>query len=193
MAAGLPLDDLLEINGLRPDEPLRPGQIVYLIDETAHPPPAAAGSGRSNPPASAVVAPGRPLRWPVDEPHVSSLFGKRWGRPHEGLDLAGAVGTPIRAAADGEVAYAGDRIRGYGNMVVIAHPGDLMTVYAHNSVVLVRQGDRVRAGQEIARMGQSGRATAPHLHFEVRKAQSPRDPMPLLPPLATKVGALVSQ
>ena len=67
-------------------------------------------------------------------------------------------------------------------MEAVQHEGDLLTVYAHNSVVLVRIGERVRGGQEIARVGQSGRATAPHLHFEVRKGQVPHDPVGFLPP-----------
>ena len=76
--------------------------------------------------------------------------------------------------------YAGDAIRGYGNLVVLQHGTDLMTVYAHNSVLLVRQGQRVTAGQRVALVGQSGHATGPHLHFEVRQGQIPRDPLPFL-------------
>ena len=75
-------------------------------------------------------------------------------------------------------------IRGYGNMIVLRHDGDLMTVYAHNSVLLVSQGQPVRAGDRIALVGQSGRATGPHLHFEVRSRQIPTDPMRFLLPRA---------
>jgi murein DD-endopeptidase MepM/ murein hydrolase activator NlpD len=123
------------------------------------------------------------LRWPLSEPRLSSAFGRRQGRVHEGIDLAAPTGTAIRAAEDGQVLYAGDAVRGYGNMVVLQHGGDLLTVYAHGSVLLVRTGDKVTAGQEIARVGQSGRATAPHLHFEVRRGQVPQDPLPFLPEL----------
>jgi murein DD-endopeptidase MepM/ murein hydrolase activator NlpD len=97
--------------------------------------------------------------------------------------MAAPVGTPVHAAAGGKVIYSGDQVRGYGNMVVLRHDGDLVTVYAHNSVLLVHTGDTVALGQEIARVGDTGRSTAPHLHFEVRRGESPRDPMQFLPPL----------
>ena len=89
------------------------------------------------------------------------------------------------AAADGRVVYAGAAIRGYGNLIVLKHAGDLLTAYAHNSVLLVSQGQSVRAGDRIALVGQSGHATGPHLHFEVRSGQIPRDPMNYLPPLGS--------
>ena len=121
--------------------------------------------------------------WPLATVRIviGSPFGTRDGRPHEGIDLPAPVGTPVFAAADGQVAYAGNGIRGYGNLVVIKHPGDLLTVYAHNSLLLVAQGQPVRAGDRIALVGQSGRATGPHLHFEVRTGQIPRNPMSFLP------------
>ena len=111
---------------------------------------------------------------------MGSPFGARGARAHEGIDLPAPTGTPVLAAADGEVVYAGDGIRGYGNLVVLQHPGDLLTVYAHNSALFVAQGQRVRAGDRIAAVGQTGRATGPHLHFEVRQGQVPRDPMTYL-------------
>jgi murein DD-endopeptidase MepM/ murein hydrolase activator NlpD len=123
----------------------------------------------------------RPFRWPLDRPAIGSPFGTRDGHPHEGIDLPAPIGTPVYAAADGQVVYAGDAIRGYGNLLVVQHAGDVMTVYAHNSVLLCRAGDRVTAGQRVALSGQSGRATGPHLHFEVRQGQIPRDPLPYLP------------
>jgi murein DD-endopeptidase MepM/ murein hydrolase activator NlpD len=123
------------------------------------------------------------FRWPLATVRivVASPFGTRDGRPHEGIDLPAPVGTPVFAAADGHVVYAGNGVRGYGNMVVIRHAGDLLTVYAHNSQLLVGQGRPVRAGDRIALVGQSGRATGPHLHFEVRTGQIPRNPMSFLP------------
>jgi murein DD-endopeptidase MepM/ murein hydrolase activator NlpD len=92
------------------------------------------------------------------------------------------IGTPVYAARDGIVLYADDTVKGYGKMVVLEHEGDLLTAYAHTSVLLVHKGDHVRAGQMIARVGQTGHATAPHLHFEVRQGQIPRDPLRFLPP-----------
>ena len=132
-----------------------------------------------------VLEPAPALRWPLTTVHIliGSPFGARWGKPHEGIDLPAPVGTPVFAAADGRVVYAGADIRGYGNLIVVKHAGDLLTAYAHNSVLLVSQGQSVRAGDRIALVGQSGHATGPHLHFEVRRGQIPRDPMSYLPPL----------
>jgi lipoprotein NlpD len=181
---GVPLEDLLEINGLKRGEALAPGRPIFLLEPsppavaTTPPPPAAR---REAVPAS--IARSGPLRWPLAQPRLSSAFGLRQGRVHEGIDLAAPTGTAIRAAEGGQVLYAGDAVRGYGNMVVLQHGADLMTVYAHGSVLLVHTGEKVTAGQEIARVGQSGRATAPHLHFEVRRGQVPQDPLQFLPEL----------
>ncbi|HEY2748179.1 MAG TPA: M23 family metallopeptidase [Polyangia bacterium] len=116
------------------------------------------------------------MLWPVDGT-LSSPFGRRDGRAHEGIDLAVAEDTPVRAACDGVVAYAGDGMRGYGNVVILQHGGALATVYAHNRALAVRVGETVARGQIIARSGQTGHATAPHLHFEVRKGSIARDPL----------------
>jgi murein DD-endopeptidase MepM/ murein hydrolase activator NlpD len=120
------------------------------------------------------------LSWPVHGA-LSSPFGRRDGSAHDGIDVAVAEGTPVRAACDGSVAYAGDKLRGYGRLLIVAHSGGLATVYAHNSLLLVREGDLVARGQEIARSGQTGRASAPHLHFEVRRDNHPEDPLKYLP------------
>jgi murein DD-endopeptidase MepM/ murein hydrolase activator NlpD len=116
------------------------------------------------------------MLWPVDGT-LSSPFGPRDGRVHDGIDVAVAEDTPVRAACDGVVAYAGNGLRGYGNVVIVQHAGALATVYAHNRALDVRQGDLVTRGQVIARSGQTGHATAPHLHFEVRKDSIARDPL----------------
>jgi murein DD-endopeptidase MepM/ murein hydrolase activator NlpD len=119
------------------------------------------------------------LSWPVDAP-LSSPFGVRDGRPHLGIDLAVPEGTPVHAACDGVVAYAGAKLRGYGNLVILAH-GLLATVYAHNSALLVREGEKVLRGSLIARSGATGHVTAPHLHFEVRRDGKATDPLEYLP------------
>jgi len=121
------------------------------------------------------------MLWPVDGP-LSSPFGRRDGRAHEGIDVAVAEDTPVRAACDGVVAYAGHGLRGYGNVVIVHHAGQLATVYAHNRALAVKQGDIVTRGEVIARSGQTGNATAPHLHFEVRLGSIARDPLGYLPP-----------
>jgi biotin carboxyl carrier protein len=184
--AGIPLEDLLEINGLKRSETLEPGRTLFILgkpDAPSSAPESAPAPIVSASPAPAASKSDAPLRWPVKAPRLTSPFGTRWGRNHEGIDMAAPIGTPVYAAAAGDVIYAGDQVRGYGNMVVVKHSGDLVTVYAHNSLLLVHTGDRVTVGQEIARVGDTGRATAPHLHFEVRRGEVPQDPMPFLPPL----------
>jgi murein DD-endopeptidase MepM/ murein hydrolase activator NlpD len=179
--ADVPVADLLEINGLTDPAEARPGRTIYVLAA-----PAPAASPPADPGAPPPLATTRTaLRWPLATARIviASPFGTREGRPHEGIDLPAPIGTPVYAAADGRVAYAGNGIRGYGNMVVVKHAGDLLTVDAHNSVLLVVQGQPVRAGDRIARVGQSGRASGPHLHFEVRAGQIPRNPMGFLPEL----------
>jgi murein DD-endopeptidase MepM/ murein hydrolase activator NlpD len=119
------------------------------------------------------------LAWPV-RAAITSPFGPRDGRAHEGLDLAVPDGTPVVAAADGQVSYASSKMRGYGHAVIVRHAGGIETLYAHNQELLVAEGAAVRRGQLIARSGHSGRVTAPHLHFEVRKDGRAVDPVPLL-------------
>ncbi|MFQ5877834.1 MAG: murein hydrolase activator EnvC family protein, partial [Acidobacteriota bacterium] len=101
------------------------------------------------------------------------------GRRHDGVDIDGRRGDTIVAAAAGRVAEAGTG-RGYGKMVLIEHGGGLTTLYAHASKLLVRVGERVRAGEPVARVGRSGNARGTHLHFEVRRHGRPIDPLPLL-------------
>jgi murein DD-endopeptidase MepM/ murein hydrolase activator NlpD len=142
--------------------------VVYVYSLDSHGNKVRAGDGSK---LAASIAPGTPcshMSWPVDGP-VSSPFGKREGKMHDGIDLSVAADTPVRAACDGVVAYAGNGLRGYGNLVILKHADMLATVYAHNRELLVKEGQAVTRGQAIARSGQTGKASAPHLHFEVRK------------------------
>ncbi len=119
--------------------------------------------------------------WPA-EGILTSGYGWRWGRMHRGIDIAGPVGTPIFAAAPGVVTYAGWNDGGYGNLVEIEHPDGSLTVYAHNSRVLVNEGQQVAQGDQISEMGSTGRSTGPHLHFEIHpNGQGAINPMALLP------------
>jgi murein DD-endopeptidase MepM/ murein hydrolase activator NlpD len=186
--AGIPAEDILELNGLERDEQVKPGVLLFIPSDTPSVDPTlptlpTLPTATSAPPTDDPDGPRPTLRWPLTTIHVvvGSPFGARWGKPHEGIDLPAPVGTPVFAAADGRVVYAGNGIRGYGNLIVIKHPGDLVTAYAHNSVLLVSEGQSVRAGDRVALVGQSGHATGPHLHFEVRRGQIPRDPMSYLP------------
>lgn len=120
------------------------------------------------------------LRWPLKSVEVTSPYGKRGNDFHEGIDLRAKSGTPVYAAQEGTVIYAGNKIRGYGKLVVIRHFRELSTVYAHNSKLLVRTGQFVRVGQKIAVSGNTGHSSGPHLHFEVRDGLSALDPNDLL-------------
>lgn len=117
--------------------------------------------------------------WPTSGP-VTSGFGYRWGRMHEGIDIGAPSGTPIYAATSGTVSYAGS-MGGYGNIVLIDHGGSVTTAYAHQTSILVGVGTSVGAGQQIGTVGSTGASTGPHLHFEVRVGGSPHDPMGYLP------------
>lgn len=185
---GVPVVDLAEINGLKRGDTLVPGRMIFLLAPEAMPPRQELPSRPVETAALPLDKRVAPLRWPLVDPRLSSMFGARQGRPHEGIDLAAPLGTPIYAAEAGVVVYAGDAVRGYGNMVVVEHPAGLLTVYAHSSVLLVRTGERITIGQEIARVGQSGRATAPHLHFEVRRGHVPQDPLRFLPARLASAG-----
>jgi murein DD-endopeptidase MepM/ murein hydrolase activator NlpD len=112
--------------------------------------------------------------WPVSGP-ITSGFGWRWGRIHEGIDIGAACGTPIRAAASGTVVYAG-WMDGYGNIIVIDHGGGMATAYAHQSALYVGSGS-VSQGQTIGAVGSTGHSTGCHLHFEVRVNGTPVDPL----------------
>lgn len=119
--------------------------------------------------------------WPLKGGyHQSSGFGSRWGRAHQGIDLACSVGSSVYAADGGTVTRAGYS-GAYGNLVVIDHQNGQETRYAHNSKLLVKVGDKVYQGQEIAKSGSTGRSTGPHLHFEIRFNGEPRNPLNYLP------------
>jgi murein DD-endopeptidase MepM/ murein hydrolase activator NlpD len=127
------------------------------------------GGGPTSTPSSAG------LIWPVNGP-VTSPFGWRWGRMHQGIDIGVGTGTPIKAAAAGTIIYCGWE-SGYGNLVVIDHGGNLATAYGHQSSIAVACGQQVAQGDVIGYVGCTGHCTGPHLHFEVRIDGSPVDPL----------------
>ncbi|MDX8406278.1 MAG: M23 family metallopeptidase [Mariprofundus sp.] len=120
------------------------------------------------------------LLWPV-KGVITSRFGRRGSRMHDGIDIGARDGTAVHASAAGEVVYSDSRLSGYGKLIIIRHKNNLFTAYAHNQRNLVARGARVRAGDVIARVGHTGRATGPHLHFEVRQGSTPVDPLAYLP------------
>lgn len=173
----VPAQDIEEINGLSRGEPLSEGQQVFVpgAEQTAT---VSSRGGQPGAPSASAPAASRPpaLLWPVPGGRLFSKFGLRGKRPHEGIDIGAPEGTAVVAAGPGVVIYAGSGVRGYGNLILIHHPNGLVTVYAHNRKNLVAEKTRVQAGQVIAEVGQTGSATAPHLHFEVRQGESPKDP-----------------
>lgn len=118
-----------------------------------------------------------PLAMPVqDDFRFTSPFGRRWGRMHKGVDMAGPVGTPVYATADGVVTFAGWQ-NGYGRIIIVKHPFGLETRYPHLNAIRVKVGQEVARGARIGDMGNSGRSTGPHLHYEVRVNGQAVDPM----------------
>jgi murein DD-endopeptidase MepM/ murein hydrolase activator NlpD len=142
---------------------------------TAEATPSANYASASGPVAADGGAAGPAFRWPL-RGRVISGFPK-----NDGIDLAVPEGTAVHAAEDGVVAYAGNELKGYGNLILIRHSNGYVTAYAHASELMVKRNDPVRRGQVIAKSGQSGSVSAPQLHFEIRKGSTPVDPMQFLP------------
>jgi murein DD-endopeptidase MepM/ murein hydrolase activator NlpD len=160
-------------------------------------PPSTTPPAGKPPPAAATPAPAGPLpdqyagtlRWPLDAGIVSSEFGARWGKTHKGIDIAAEVGEPVYAIAPGEVIYAGNGLRGYGNVVILRHDRQRSSLYAHNSELKVNKGDVVAQGALVALLGNTGHSTGPHVHFEIRDGDAPVSPRSVLP--QSKLGDLI--
>jgi len=150
--------------------PMQTASAVTPVPEPSVAPPAAKPARDAGP----------SLRWPVKGRVIAGFGPKTNGQQNDGINLSVPEGTPIKAAEDGTVAYAGNELKGYGNLVLVRHPNGYVTAYAHAKELMVKRGDEVKRGQIIASSGQTGNVDAPQLHFEVRKGQSPVDPMPLL-------------
>ncbi len=158
------------------------------------------GEPAANAPARARPAPGQPprrtaaatarlpeipgdapaFRWPVEGRILSGYGAKSGGRFNDGVNLKASAGTPVRAAGDGVIAYAGDAIPGFGNLVLIKHASGYVTAYGHNEALLVERGRSVRQGDIIARAGDTGAVTEPQVHFEIRKGRTALDPARLI-------------
>ena len=120
------------------------------------------------------------FRWPVRGKVITAYGAKANGKSNDGINLAVPEGTPVKAADDGVVAYSGNELKGYGNLVLIRHSNGYVTAYAHASELMVKRGDTIKRGQVIAKSGQSGEVQSPQLHFEIRKGSSPVDPLQFL-------------
>ena len=120
------------------------------------------------------------FRWPVRGKVITSYGAKTNGKANDGINLAVPEGTPVKAAEDGVVAYSGNELKGYGNLVLVRHANGYVTAYAHASELMVKRGDTIKRGQIIAKSGQSGEVGSPQLHFEIRKGSTPVDPLQFL-------------
>jgi murein DD-endopeptidase MepM/ murein hydrolase activator NlpD len=183
-------DEIARLNNIADPDRIRVGQRLFIPGAARQLPvtvvtPADARLEASPSPdtAAALSIPltDREFIWPISGT-INSGFGPRGSGFHDGIDIAAAEGTPILAIESGEVIYS-DRLRGYGNMVVVRHAGGFVSVYAHNERNLVGEGQRVSRGETIARVGSTGRVTGPHLHFEIRRDNQALDPLPYMPRL----------
>src|SRR5882757_7074031 len=120
------------------------------------------------------------FRWPVRGKVITTYGAKTNGKSNDGINLAVPEGTPVKAAEDGVVAYSGNELKGYGNLVLVRHSNGYVTAYAHASELMVKRGDTIKRGQIIAKSGQSGEVGSPQLHFEIRKGSTPVDPLQFL-------------
>ncbi len=198
---GVDYRDLIGINNLKDQDLIYSGQVLKTKSSPSRTP-----VSRSSTPAnrtqqitatptqsSTPVASNNPR--PIQTPPNIPSSSIKWSWPHagkilarfstreggnKGVDLSGRIGDPIKAAAAGQVVYAGSGLLGYGNLVIISHNRDFLSAYAHNSRILVKENQKVKAGQVLAELGNTG-ASVPMLHFEIRRDGKPVDPLGYLP------------
>jgi lipoprotein NlpD len=205
--AGRDWREVARLNGIAPPYTIYPDQIIVLsgtgrepVSTPAQPPeppssrPPAPKASAPQAPTAAVPAPSpsvarasaAPQKAPPPGAWTWPAAGKlirtysAGAQPHKGIDLTGAAGDPVYAANTGTVVYAGDGVRGYGNLLIVKHDATYLSAYAHNSRLLVKEGDVVKAGEKIAEIGDSGTDRF-KLHFEVRRQGNPVDPLTVLP------------
>ncbi len=169
---GIDPEELLEANDIDDPRTLQPGQMLWIPGATGTRSVPSSGKRRDRSPSRLL---GKKFLMPV-RGTVSSGFGTRNGRMHDGIDILAPEGTPVRAAGYGVVVYAGDGMRGYGNAIVLDHGDGVTTLYGHLQRIRVRSGDAVAAGSVIGTVGETGNATTPHLHFELRVGGEEVDP-----------------
>ncbi len=159
--------------------PVEPVQKARLASATET--PAAAAAATPSPVKAAEATGALPtFRWPVRGRVITAYGAKTNGKANDGINVAVPEGTPVKAAEDGVVAYSGNELKGYGNLILVRHSNGYVTAYAHASELLVKRGDTIKRGQIIAKSGQTGEAGSPQLHFEIRKGSSPVDPLQFL-------------
>jgi murein DD-endopeptidase MepM/ murein hydrolase activator NlpD len=159
--------------------PQQAPQQVVSADST--PAPENVGVVRPSTPPAVTEAPRAPnaaptFHWPVKGRILSAYGRKPNGQQNDGINVSVPEGTPVRAAEDGVVAYAGNELKGFGNLVLIRHADNWVTAYAHLGTIDVKKDQKIKRGDTIARAGQTGGVTSPQLHFEIRKGSNPVDP-----------------
>jgi murein DD-endopeptidase MepM/ murein hydrolase activator NlpD len=178
-SATLPPPEASTVPYLPAPEPAERG-----TETPAEPPQEVAALPKMAPPPAEATEPAgdAPFAWPVRGKVISSYGQKGSGLHNDGINIAAERGAPVRAAAGGVVAYAGNELKAFGNLILIKHPGGWVSTYAHNEKLLVKRGDRVRRGQIIGHVGTSGSVSDPQLHFELRRGKRAVDPLAYLPP-----------
>jgi len=171
----IPVGAKLLIPGTSKEPP--PASLAYYYAPSEQPAPSGSRGSRR---ALARRETNLDFAWPV-RGRLSSGFGWRRGRHHDGIDIPAKRGTPVRAAEAGRVIHSGGGLGDYGNVVIVKHAGRYSTVYAHNRRNRVRKGEFVEKGQVIAEVGKTGNASGSHLHFELRRDRRPEDPLLYLP------------
>lgn len=188
----VPAAEIARANGIHDVTKLRVGQRLYIpgarqrlgaseysVAENGSGQSPPTGQARRRAQAAARLQTSLQFAWPVHG-RLSSRFGMRRGKPHEGIDVAAKRGTPIYAAEAGRVIHSG-RLGSYGQVVIVKHAGAYRTVYAHASKLYVHKGEFVERGQKLAAVGTTGRATGPHVHFEIRRDEFAKNPLAYLP------------
>lgn len=184
-ATGASVEVIAEANSIGAPYALRVGQSLRIPGQgavaSASAPEADVGDlARQVSYGAPPVRQGSFFDWPVQGRMIGSYGLSEAGKQNDGVNIAAPIGTPVRAAADGEVVYRGSELNGYGNLLLIRHEDGFVTAYAHNDAMLVKKGDRVRKGQVIAKVGQTGSASEPQLHFEIRQNLKAVDPVALI-------------
>jgi murein DD-endopeptidase MepM/ murein hydrolase activator NlpD len=180
---GVDIKEVATVNGISDQGQIRVGQRIFIprakkvlkvdivIDDVVAEPDEEAGKRAAHKKID--------LIWPVKGKCVD-FFEENEKRRHQGIDIACPLGTPIKASSGGKVIYSGNTIRGYGNLIILRHSWEYVSVYAHNQANLVKEGSWVDRGQLIGRVGRTGNASGPHLHFEIRRNNTAVNPLDFL-------------
>jgi len=165
----IPVDKIIQRNRLPKSSHIETGQLIFIPKdkEDVHYTP--------------VPEDGSKFSWPVKGRVISTFGSQREGLTNKGIHIAAQMNTDIIASQHGVVSLAEDAMKGYGKMIIIDHAGGYQTIYAHNAENFVQKGDKVKRNQVIAKVGSSGRASQPYLHFEIREKHKAKNPFHYLP------------